>query len=71
MTFIERNEKLVTVVLIVFVFVVAAIPMEPEDMELYQGPPRLFDVLIPILLLLVVGWCQYKHVPIKEVDESI
>lgn len=69
MTFIERNENLVIVVLIVFVLLVAAIPIKPEDMELYQGPPRLFDVLIPVIILLVIGWCQCKHVPIKEVDE--
>lgn len=55
-TFMEDNQTIIMTVIAVFcVLVMAGVELEPEDMELYEGPPRLIDVIMVLGLLIGVS----------------
>ena len=68
MNITERYPTLTTIAVILFVFVVAAIPVSYEDMQLYDGPIRIWDIVIPIGLLLAIAYNTYT-VQEKEINE--
>ena len=72
MNFLEENQWILPITILAFVFVVAVIPMKPEDMELHESrPPKMIDFLIIILVLVIAGlWHEDKQEVSIEVNEN-
>ena len=68
MNIFERHPTITAIVVILALFVITACPVNYEDMQLYDGPIRIWDVVIPIGVLLITAYFTYT-VQEKEMIE--